>query len=78
MRLPQEVPVARAILSTGSVETRGRDAARNFKAIGALMMICGVPGCIAAGETNSNVLMGLGFLFFGVGITLFILGRFKE
>ena len=70
--------MARAVLSASPVETRGRDAARNFKGIGAIMMVLGVPGCMAAGTSNSDVLMAIGMGLFWVGIILFILGRFKE
>lgn len=54
----------------GSIETRGRDSARNNKLIGGLLLGCGLP-----------LLLGnelLGAVVAGVGLTLFVYGRFQE
>jgi hypothetical protein len=77
LQLPASIPVGIPIPSD-SVQTRGRDSARKFKGIGAFLMILGVPGCMGGAAADSNKVMFAGFAMFTLGITLFILGRFRE
>jgi hypothetical protein len=77
LQLPASIPVARPI-PLDSVQTRGRDSARTFKAIGALLMILSVPGCGIAAATNSDAFGALGFFGFFGGMMLFVVGRFQE
>ncbi len=77
LQLPLSIPVSVPI-GQRPIETRSHDAARNLKAIGALLMILGVPGCCIAAETNSNGFMAFGFFGFLLGMTLFVIGRFRE
>jgi hypothetical protein len=76
LQLPS-IPVALPI-SPGPIAKQDYEAAKNFKVIGALLMIVGVPGCFVASETNSNAFMAFGLFGFLLGMTLFVIGRFRE
>ena len=55
----------------GSIETRGRDSARNLKMVGGLMACAGPFLCLI-------IAPGLGAVVFIVGLLVFIYGRFQE
>lgn len=72
MSLPQSLPVARI------VDAPAKTKATALKVIGMLLMVLGVPGCMYGAEVNHDRTMGFWFFATGVGLVLFVWGRFSE
>ncbi len=53
---------------------------QSFKTVGSLLMILSVPSCAVATLTDGthNFLMAIGLLAFGIGMTVFCVGRLRE
>lgn len=75
---PPLQPLPRQAFPEPSAKKKARSAARLLEGIGTLTIVLSIPGCFAGSSFDAPALTGLSACAFVLGLTIFIIGRFRE